>query len=329
MKGYLITELLKGPEELVLRTDLPPEEPKEGEVQIQVKTAGLNFFDILQIQGRYQYKPPLPFIPGSEFAGVVLRSTVPQFKPGDRVFGSNHSLAEVITAKPQQIQKIPNGMSFEEAAAFYVTFPTSYAGLVVRGKLHAGQYCLVHAAAGGVGIAAVQIAKALGAIVIATAGSAEKLEVAKQYGADFGVNYRDKDWTNQVKQITQGRGVNVVYDPVGLVEESTKCIAWNGIILVIGFARGTFEKVPTNRILLKNISIVGLHYGAYTRFEPETIQATWDGLTKLYAEGKIKPATYSKIYSLETVPQAMVALGNRETYAKVIVRVTSDNLNKL
>ncbi|KAI9488321.1 hypothetical protein BDB00DRAFT_772782 [Zychaea mexicana] len=325
MKGYLITELLKGPEQLVLRTDLPPEEPKQGEVQIQVIAAGLNFFDILQIQGKYQWKPPLPFIPGSEFAGVVLRSTVPEYKPGDRVFGSNHSLAQIITASPRQIQPIPKGMTYEQAAAFYITFPTSYAGLVVRGQLQAGEYCLVHAAGGGVGLAAVQIAKALGATVIATAGSAEKLAVAKANGADFIVNYRDKNWTEQVKQITRGHGADVVYDPVGLVEDSTRCIAWNGRIVVIGFAKGTFEKLPTNRILLKNISIVGLHFGAYTQFEPETIQSTWDGLYKLHAEGKLDPVVYPKSYSLETVPQAMNALASRETYGKVIVKVSEES----
>ena len=174
---------------------------------------------IYKIQGKYQWKPPLPFIPGSEFSGIITRSTVPEYKPGDRVLGTNHSLAEIVTAKATKIQLIPKGMSFEEAAAFPVTFPTSYAGLVVRGQLKPGEYCLVHAAGGGVGLAAVQIAKALGAVVIATAGSVEKLSVAKANGADYTINYRDKNWTDQVKKLTHGHGVDVVYDPVGLVEE--------------------------------------------------------------------------------------------------------------
>ncbi|KAI9268026.1 hypothetical protein BDA99DRAFT_504661 [Phascolomyces articulosus] len=325
MKGYLITKLLDGPDELVLRTDLSPAEPEQEEVQVRVVAAGLNFFDILQIQGKYQWKPPLPFICGSEWSGIILRSTVPEFKPGDPVFGSSHSLAEIITAKAQNVRHIPKGMSFEQAAAFYVTYPTSYAGLIVRGQLKAGEYCLIHAAGGGVGLAAVQIAKALGAIVIATAGSAEKLAVAKANGADFIINYRDKDWTDQVKKVTRGHGADVVYDPVGLVEESTRCIAWNGRIVVIGFAKGTFEKLPTNRILLKNISIVGLHFGAYSNFEPETIQSTWKGLYEIFAEGKLNPVVYSKIFNLETVPQAMNALASRETFGKVIVKVSNDH----
>ncbi|KAG2222332.1 hypothetical protein INT45_001595, partial [Circinella minor] len=325
MKGYLITKLLKGPDELILRTDLIPKEPEQGEVQIRVMAAGLNFFDILQIQGKYQWKPPLPFIPGSEFSGIVTRSTVPEYKPGDQVFGSNHSLAEIVTAKARQIQLIPKNMSFEEAAAFQVTFPTSYAGLVIRGQLKPGEYCLVHAAGGGVGLAAVQIAKALGAIVIATASSAEKLAVAKTNGADYTINYLDKDWTDQVKKLTQGHGADVVYDPVGLVEESTRCIAWNGRIVVIGFAKGTFEKLPTNRILLKNISIIGLHFGAYVQFEPETIEKTWNELYKLFEQKKIKPIVYPKIYNLETANQGMNALASRKTYGKVIVAVNSDS----
>lgn len=138
----------------------------------------------------------------------------------------------------------------------FITYPTSYSALVLRAQLKAGEYCLVHAAAGGVGLCAVQIAKVLGAKVIATAGSAEKLEVAKRYGADYAINYRDKDWTEQVKKLTNGKGADVVYDPVGLVEQSTKCTAWNGRILVIGFAKGGWEQLPTNRVLLKNISIV-------------------------------------------------------------------------
>ena len=193
---------------------------------------------------------------GGEFAGIVTKSTVPQYKAGDRVFGSGYSFAEVITVDAIKVLPIPKNFSFEDAAGLYITWPTSYAALVLRAQLKAGEYCLVHAAAGGVGIAAVQIAKALGAKVIATAGSAEKLEVAKKFGADHVINYRDKDWTEQVKKITNGHGADVVYDPVGLVEESTKCIAWNGRILVVGFAKGTIEKLPTNRVLLKNISIV-------------------------------------------------------------------------
>ncbi|KAI8142486.1 hypothetical protein BJV82DRAFT_615053 [Fennellomyces sp. T-0311] len=321
MKAYVVNQWLKGPNDLVLSSNVPVPEPKQGELQVQVKAIGLNFFDTLMIQGRYQIKPPFPFVPGGEFAGIVTKSTVPQFKAGDRVFGSGFSFAEVITVEANKVLPIPKNFTFEDAAGLYITWPTSYAALVLRAQLKAGEYCLVHAAAGGVGIAAVQIAKALGAKVIATAGSADKLEVAKKYGADYAINYRDKDWTNQVKKITNGHGADVVYDPVGLVEESTKCIAWNGRILVVGFAKGTIEKLPTNRVLLKNISIVGIHWGAYAKNEVESIPKVWNDLFALFESGGLKPALYHKIYNLSTLPEGLNAINNRETYAKVVATV--------
>lgn len=293
-------------------------------MQIQVKAAGLNFFDILMIQGKYQIKPPFPFVPGGEFSGIVLKSTVPQFKAGDRVFGAGNSFAEVVNVLASNVLPIPKHFNYEQAAGLYVTYPTSYAALVLRAQLKAGEYCLVHAAAGGVGIAAVQIAKALGAKVIATAGTHEKLEIAKRNGADFVINYRDKDWTEQVKKITNGHGADVVYDPVGLVEISTKCTAWNGRILVIGFAQGTIEKLPTNRLLLKNISAVGLHWGAYTKNEPESIPKVWNALFDLFESGRLKPAIYETVYTLDTIPQGLKAIGDRTSYAKVVAKISGE-----
>lgn len=201
--------------------------------------------------------------------------------------------------------------------------PTSYAALITRAHLQAGEWVLVHAAAGGVGLAAVQIAKARGATVIATAGTREKLEIAKRFGADFGVCYRDdeKDWTKEVLKI-RPRGVDVVFDPVGLISPSQKCIAWNGRLLVVGFAGGPIEKIATNRILLKNISVVGIHWGAYAKFEPERMEEVWRELLKLM-DGKkwIRPTNFTdKIYrGLEDVPKALEALGGRETWGKVVV----------
>ncbi|KAL1929682.1 hypothetical protein VTP01DRAFT_1820 [Rhizomucor pusillus] len=323
MKAYVVNKWLKGPDELVLSDNVPIPEPKKGELQVQVKAVGLNFFDTLMIQGRYQIKPPFPFVPGGEFSGIVLKSTVPNYKPGDRVFGSGYSFAEVITVDADKVLPIPKNFSFEDSAGLYITWPTSYAALVLRAQLKAGEYCLVHAAAGGVGIAAVQIAKALGAKVIATAGSQDKLDIAKRFGADYAINYRDKDWTNQVKKITNGHGADVVYDPVGLVEESTKCTAWNGRIIVVGFAKGNFEKLPTNRVLLKNISIVGVHWGAYAKNEVKSIPKVWKALFELFESGKVKPALYHKVYQLSTIPQGMNAINNRETYAKVVATVDS------
>lgn len=200
--------------------------------------------------------------------------------------------------------------------------PTSYAALITRANLQAGEWVLVHAAAGGVGLAAVQIAKARGATVIATAGTEEKLEIAKKYGADFGVCYREnEDWPKEVLKI-RPKGVDVVFDPVGLISPSQKCIAWNGRLLVVGFAGGPIEKIATNRILLKNISVIGIHWGAYAKFEPERIEEVWRELLKLMEnKKKIRPTNFTdKVYrGLEDVPKALEALGGRETWGKVVV----------
>lgn len=200
--------------------------------------------------------------------------------------------------------------------------PTSYAALITRANLQAGEWVLIHAAAGGVGLAAVQIAKARGATVIATAGTEEKLEIAKKYGADFGVCYREnEDWPKEVLKI-RPKGVDIVFDPVGLISPSQKCIAWNGRLVIVGFAGGPIEKIATNRILLKNISVVGIHWGAYAKFEPKKIEEVWRELLKLM-DGKkwIRPTNFTdKVYrGLEDVPRALEALGGRETWGKVVV----------
>ena len=213
-----------------------------------------------------------------------------------------------------------------------VTAPTSYGALVVRAGVKEGDYVLIHAAAGGVGLAAVQVAKAFGATVIATAGSARKLEVAKGFGADYAIDYNKKGWEEEVRKLTpRGRGVDIVYDPVGMVNTSLKCTAWNGRILVIGFAAGDIEKVAMNRVLLKNVSLVGLHWGMYTREEPETIEEVWRGLFRLMDEGKFKGTVYSdrSFTGLESVGEALGMLGRRETWGKVVVSVPQDGQSKL
>ena len=213
-----------------------------------------------------------------------------------------------------------------------MTAPTSYGALVTRAGVQKGDYVLIHAAAGGVGLAAVQVAKAYGATVIATAGSARKLEVAKGFGADFAIDYNIKGWEDEVKKLTpRGRGVDIVYDPVGMVNTSLKCTAWNGRILVIGFAAGDIEKVAMNRVLLKNVSLVGLHWGMYTREEPETIEEVWRGLFGLIDEGKFKGTVYSdRTFSgLESVGEALEMLGRRETWGKVVISVPQDRQSKL
>ena len=227
---------------------------------------------------------------------------------------------------------MPRGWGFLDAAGLMVTAPTSYAALVTRAAVKKGDYVLVHAAAGGVGLAAVQIAKAFGAVVIATASSARKLEVARGFGADHGVDYQKKGWENEVKKLTPGaRGVNIVYDPVGMVNASLKCTAWNGRIIVIGFAAGSIEKVAMNRVLLKNVSIVGLHWGMYAKEEPETAEDIWRELLGLMDNGRFKGTVYTdrKFVGLESVGEALGLLESRETWGKVVISVPHDGASKL
>lgn len=250
MKAIQMTEYVKGPSGLVVK-DIPDPVPGPNDLLIEIHSSATNFFDILQIQGKYQTQPPFPWVAGFEFAGIVLSAPEDsEWKKGDRVFGgSQGSYAEklVIPDVPGTVLPIPADWSFVDACGLFVTAPTSYLALTTRANLKAGETCLVHAAAGGVGLAAVQIAKALGAKVIATAGTKEKLEIAKSFGADHGVNYTDKDWQQQVKDLTDGEGCDVIYDPVGMVDQSLKVVAWNGRILVIGFAAGKIEKIAMNK----------------------------------------------------------------------------------
>lgn len=227
---------------------------------------------------------------------------------------------------------MPQGWSFADAAGLFVTAPTSYGALVQRAGVKAGDWVLVHAAAGGVGLAAVQVAKAFGATVIATAGTPRKREVARQFGADHVVDYGDPTWPDQVRKLTpKGRGVDIVYDPVGVVDKSTKCVAWNGRILVVGFAAGQIEKVAMNKVLLKNISLVGIHWGAYARFEKETIPVVWQGINRLIEQGKFKGTVFSdkEFVGLESIPDALLALGGRETWGKVVVKIPQSGGSKL
>ena len=252
---------------------------------------------------------------------------------GDRVFGSfQGGYSTHILAPETSLRPIPPEWDFASAAGLMVTAPTAYGALVIRADTRPGEIVLVHAAAGGVGISAVQVAKALGATVIATAGTQRKLDVAKAYGADYCVNYTRSDWVEQVKALTpQGRGVNVVFDPVGLVDKSLKCIAWNGRIVIIGFTGGQIEKIAMNRILLKNVSLTGLHWGAYSREEPETVERVWGELFKLMRSGKFKGCVFSdrEFVGLESVGEALQMLGSRETWGKVVVSVPQDGSSKL
>jgi NADPH:quinone reductase len=312
------------PSELTVQ-EVPDPPIRSGALRVEVQAAGCNFFDILMVRGQYQMKPPFPFIPGAELAGVVTEvgPDTEGFVAGDRVLASAGlgAFASQAVVPALAAHRLPDGMSFEAAAAIPIVYPTSYAALVFRAGLRSGESLLVHAAAGGVGIAAVQIGKALGARVIATAGGAEKLEVARQAGADLAFDYRTPEWVEEVRRATGGRGADVIYDPVGgeVTDASLKCIAWNGRLLVIGFASGIIPSVKLNRVLLKNISIVGLHWGAHQMHEPERIPETFAGLFALYAQGKIAPAIFPRRFALEELPDALAELGARRTYGKVVV----------
>ncbi|KAI0837094.1 hypothetical protein F5Y06DRAFT_91875 [Hypoxylon sp. FL0890] len=336
MRGIQVSQYVKGPKELKV-TELPDPKPRPDQYLIEVHAAATNFFDILQIQGKYQLQPPFPWVSGVEFSGIILatpaNSKSPKFPIGSRVFGASQgAYATKVCAAEHELMPVPQGWSFTDAAGLFITAPTSYGALVQRAGIKAGDWVLVHAAAGGVGLAAVQVAKAFGATVIATAGTPRKLEVARQFGADHVIDYRDASWPDTVKKLTpKGRGVDIVYDPVGMVDKSTKCIAWNGRILVVGFAAGQIEKVAMNKVLLKNISLVGIHWGAYARFERETIPVVWKGIGKLIEQGKFRGTVFTdkEFIGLESVPDALVALGGRETWGKVVVKIPQSGETKL
>ncbi len=322
MRAVVVDHWMDPSELRVGEIDAP--ELRPGTLEIEVRAAGCNFFDILMAKGEYQVKPPFPFVPGAEVAGVVsaVGDGVEDFAVGDRVLSSPGlgGFAERVVAPAFGSFKLPDRMSFEEGAALPVIYPTSYMALVFRADLQPGEDLLVHAAAGGVGIAAVQIGKALGARVIATAGSAEKLEVARRNGADDTIDYREEDFVERVKSLTEGKGADVIYDSVGgeIFDQSLKCIAWNGRLLVIGFASGTIPSVKTNRILLKNIAVIGLNWGGHAVKEPHKISKTMQALFDLYETGKIRPVIY-RTYPLEELPAALSALGSRRSHGKVIV----------
>ncbi|CAN8101404.1 unnamed protein product [Discula destructiva] len=337
MKGIQLAQYVKSLDELKVTT-LPDPSPKPDQYLIEIHASATNFFDILQVQGKYQHQPPFPWTSGMEFAGTVLATpsssaTTPKYPVGTRVFGAGQgAYATRVCTTETSLFPQPAGWSAVEAAGLFVTAPTSYGALVTRAGVKRGDWVLVHAAAGGVGLAAVQIAKAFGATVVATAGGKRKLEVARAFGADHVVDYRDEKWPQIVKKLTpKGRGVDIVYDPVGMVDKSTKCVAWNGRILVVGFAAGTIEKVAMNKVLLKNISIVGIHWGMYKDMEAETERQVWVELFKLIEQGKFKPTVFTdkEYVGLESIPEALKALGSRETWGKVVVKVPQAGQSKI
>ncbi len=304
--------------------DVPDPGPGPGEVLIDIRASGCNFPDLLMVQGKYQVKPPLPFSPGLEIAGVVsgLGPDVSGLRVGQRVFALVRwgGYAERAVALAARTYPLPDFMSFEEGAAFALVYQTGWCALVERAALHPGETLLVHGAAGGVGLAAVHLGKALGARVLATAGSAEKLEVVRAAGADVAIDYRTEDWVERVKKETDGRGADVIYDPVGgdVFDGSTRCVAFEGRILVIGFAGGRIAEVATNRVLLKNIAIVGVYWGAYNDRDPGTVRRWMGELLALVEAGRFRPVIY-KTYPLRQAAEALAALAGRQSYGKVVL----------
>jgi NADPH2:quinone reductase len=299
--------------------DLPQPGPQQ--VRIRNHSAGLNFFDILQVQGKYQVKPPFPFTPGAEVAGTVdaVGAEVTAFAPGDRVLALafQGGFAEYSLADAPRTFRIPEPMDFATASALPVVYQTSLFALRERAALQAGEWLLVHAGASGVGTSAIQIGKAFGARVIATAGSAEKLEFCTRNGADHVLDYTDPAWVDQVKQLTGGRGADVIYDPVGgdVFDLSTKCIAPLGRLLIIGFASGRIPSIQANRILLKNISIVGAVWGGYVQTHPGYPVEAHDVLAQLYRDSKIHPPA-PVTYRLADAPRALRDLAERKILGK-------------
>ena len=322
MKALLCTQ--HGDPELLEVREVASPEPGAGQLRVDIHAAGVNFPDSLIIRNLYQFKPPLPFSPGGEIAGVVsaIGEGVKGFQLGDSVMAlcGHGGFAQQAVVEAAKAVKIPPGVSMEMAASFTMVYATSYHGLVDRAQLKAGETLLVLGAAGGVGLSAVEIGKALGARVIAAASSDAKLEVCRAHGADDCINYSCEDLRERIKALTAGKGVDVVYDPVGghLAEPAFRSIAWRGRFLVIGFALGDIPAIPLNLALLKGASIVGVFWGAFVAKEPAAFQADMAQLLAWVREGKLKPRISAR-YSLEDAPKAIRALMDRSAVGKLVV----------
>ncbi len=322
MKAVLCKELGL-PEKLVVE-DVPSPEAGKGQVVLSVKASGVNFPDTLIIQGKYQFKPELPFSPGGEVAGVVktVGEGVTSLKPGDRVIASSGwgGFAEELVVDATRTIPMPDNMDFVPASGFVLTYGTSYHALKDRAQLKAGETMLVLGASGGVGLSAVQLGKVMGAKVIAAASTDQKLEVCKANGADELINYAKDDLRARVKEVTLGKGVDVVYDPVGgaYSEPALRELAWKGRFLVIGFAAGDIPKVPLNLPLLKGCAIVGVFWGSFTKREPDANRKNNEDLLQFFAQGKVKPHIHAT-YPLERAADALNDMMYKRVSGKVVL----------
>ncbi len=313
-----------GPPESLVIEDVEPLKPGRGQAVIGVRACGVNFPDTLIIQGKYQFKPATPFSPGGEVAGVVkeIGEGVENVKVGDRViaFTGWGGFAEEVIADAARLIPMPGGMDFATAAAFVMVYGTSHYALKDRAQLKPGETLLVLGAAGGVGLATVELGKVMGAHVIAAASTNEKLEVCKQHGADEVINYVTEDLKERVKQLTPGKGVDVVFDPVGgdYSEAALRSMAWGGRFLVVGFTAGDIPRIPLNLPLLKGCSIVGVFWGAFSERDPRRSQQHLQELLTWFAEGKLKPHI-SASYPLEQAAQALNDMMERKVMGKVVL----------
>ena len=315
-----------GPAENLLLAEIDRPELKPGHVLVDIRSCALNFPDVLMVEGKYQSLPPFPFTPGGEFAGVInaVADDVSRWQVGDEVFGAcgHGALAEQISVAATALWPKPQAMSFEQASGVSTTYGTSYYALKQRANLQPGETLLVLGAAGGVGLAAVELGKAMGAHVIAAASNAEKLEIAKQAGADALIDYSDGQLKDKVKALTDGRGADVIYDPVGgpLFDQCMRSINWNGRVLVVGFVGGDIPKVPTNLVLLKSCQIVGVFYGAFSGRFPQENEQNFAEIIEMFGAGKLT-ALVGAQYPITDFVSALNCLSQRRAIGKVVVTI--------
>ena len=319
----VVCEAFGGPEVLALREVPDPPPPGPGELQVRIEARGVQYVDVLMLAGKYQFRPEPPFIPGSEAAGEVLAvgSDVVGFRPGDRVM-SRHRLgafAQFGNSKAEDCDQIPSAMSLEEAAVFRNVYHTAYHALIQRGRLKAGEWVLIHGAAGGIGLPAIQIAKLYRAHVIATASTEEKRAVCLEEGADHAIDYQG-GFRDKVMDLTGGRGVDIVYDPVNgpTFEELSRCLAWGGRILILGFLGGAPALARTNYLLIKGIEAIGVRIGGLSDAHPEIAAANVRTLVELAGQGKLKPLIWRR-FPLEAAAEAIQALIDRKVIGKAVL----------
>jgi NADPH2:quinone reductase len=324
MKAIICNEF--APLDKLIYGEMESPKLRGGEVKIAVKAAGINFPDLLMVQGLYQVKPPFPFSPGLEVAGDVIAvgEGVTDRHLGQRVIGivNYGGFAEEAVAPAMMTLPMPETMSYEQGAGFPLTYGTSHVALEYRAKLQAGETLLVLGAAGGVGLTAVELGKLMGATVIAAASSEDKLALCREYGADYTINYSQDDLREAVKKITDGRMADVIYDPVGgdLFDSAIRCTAWSGRYLVIGFASGRIPEIAINRLLLKNSSLVGVFWGAYAINQPHVLQESFRSLLKSFVAGKLNPHI-DQVFPMERAVDAMQVLGNRQAKGKIVLTI--------